>query len=194
MSLQPLESVDTLWLPGTGGVFVDSYVIGLDFGTSNTCTAIWSIVKKRSKVIKHKNKSKFIQSAVSFDANFNPLVGSQSHNLLEKNSTTVTGLKLLLAATNSASLECKNCSGEVRIISIETLCSYIIREVLRSSIEYINKNKVKLNGKATTRNSIGAVVVGVPVSFSRLQIESLERSVRLAGVNQVRREVCNPKY
>ncbi len=174
----------------------NGFIIGLDFGTTNSCVSIWSHAQKRPKVIKTLRGSKLVKSIVSFNGvAFDPTVGTYDSNE-SHNVHAISGVKSLLS-TNKTEVECFNERGETKSFPVETIIGYILMNLYHYSLSYIQKNIRKLQiietkNERTKKPSllvparIQGVVIGIPVLFGSTQIAALERAAHFAGFEKVR--------
>lgn len=177
----------------------DGFIIGIDFGTSNSCASIWCPsfkgVPDRVKVIKDitKRNRKLTPSNIYFDTDeFAPLVGFElDHDSivsLDKFPPLHAEAKLLLGKDDKSEMKCTNTTGKVRSIAAIDLCSYIIQYVHAYASSYIEKNYGKLQNPVSVgvvRRQISGAVIGIPVGFSTSQVSALEAAAHKAGIPKV---------
>ena len=115
----------------TGTSFVSTApIVGIDFGTSNSCIAVWNPMKNRVKVIKNTLGLKLLPSTVQFyGADFNSVkTGILSS---ETDVPIVTNIKSYLGGGNNLieengkfKLLCYNGIGATQFVDIAEICSF----------------------------------------------------------------------
>ena len=176
----------------------DGFVIGIDFGTSNSSAAVWFSEENSVQVIENLSRLELTPSEVSFTSeDFIPKIHRQIVSSADQGTcvaSSISGAKLLLGKKNSndedVSISCYNDLGQKKDISVVDICSYIIKEVYDYSKQYIEKNfeTLKQAGKTDRKiqtSNIAAVVLGIPVSFTTAQVNALKRAAIKAGIQQV---------
>ncbi len=178
----------------------NDFVVGIDFGTTNSCVALWNPYKKRAKVIKNLNGSRLTRSTIKFDEDFDhPVVGVTE--ITELYSThVISRIKLLLGSINQTQVQCNNAKGDSCDVSVDKLCSFILNYVRKYAEAYIVKNLKKLqqplilssnsgNIKSETTSNrqlpLKAAVIGIPVSFGTSQVNALHEAALSAGFEKV---------
>ncbi len=127
--------------------------VGIDFGTSNSCVAIWRPDKKRVKVIKNRFKLSITESSIQFP--FNNFV-DVNIGLSETDATSpsfagdipqapiIREVKCLLGTPLGAlggDVWCTNGGGESRLISGEILCAHILSALRMDAQNYVRQKK-----------------------------------------------------
>ena len=157
--------------------------IGLDFGTSMSSSSIWNRTKKRAKVIKNRLGKKLTPSIVRFNDNFELI----NNDLYEENPSlfSIHNIKShLLEHPESDFITLTNSQGIKHDISIIHIISFIIKHLINHAQVYITSKRLKLGYKEKT-DLITSIVIGIPVSYTSLQILKLEQAINLAGINNI---------
>lgn len=107
---------DSIWLPSnwtttSASEQKCSYVLGIDFGTSNSVVAIWRSDKGRVKIIKNSLEAKTTPSRITFHQDFDhysigrlasATATSTSHEI---STRTIIGIKNLIGAESKTNFE-----------------------------------------------------------------------------------------
>lgn len=169
-------------------------IIGIDFGTSNSCVAIWNPHKNRVKIFKNKNSSQITHSTVRFGKDFeNYVIGtSGSHH----DVPLVCGSKKFLGTMKNIDekymMRCFNEKGDTMLINPEVISSYILMDLKKSAENYLQKKKrkeyfSKYFDKSNDLNDIqiNRAVIGIPANFSINSKKSLKVAAELAGFKEI---------
>ena len=200
------ESQQYVWRKDISSSHQNEFVVGIDFGTTNSCVAIWNPYKKRAKVIKNLNSKRLTRSNIKFDQDFeNPQIGVTEINELYS-TQVLSRIKLLLGSTGTSdTIICQNMLNEKYDMSVEKLCSFILKYIKNYAEVYILKNMKQLQGfsqlSSSSSNSsssvaisqhsnqrhlpLKAVVIGIPVSFTTNQVNALHKAANMAGFEKV---------
>ena len=188
-------------------------MIGIDFGTSNSCVAVWAPLKSRAKVIKSTTgasgaKRSTTPSTVTYtgkgSGNFSDYMIGLSPDDMGRvgNSIPVTAIKSILgndqvlgkkATEVKPFVTCTNGGGSEKDIDAEVVASLICKELKGVAERYMQKNMLKLfpqsqidqEGFIESICDIKRVVVGVPATFSTTQRRSVRSACLLAGFEDV---------
>jgi molecular chaperone DnaK (HSP70) len=116
-------------------------VVGIDFGTSNSCVSIWNPLRNNAKLIKCDGK-KIIQSTLQFyKNNFNEvLVGSSSP---DSNAPIVSYIKSYLMDEDyeNQKILCVNNANETKSMTAAELITLVLRRLKLYAENYLNDKK-----------------------------------------------------
>ena len=171
-------------------------VIGIDFGTSNSCVAVWVEQENRSKVLKNSLDSKTTPSSLSFiGSGFGEtLVGSNGDKA--GSGPLICGVKSFLGLSSSKLLnnnnnllehgenkrhfiKCKNGAGETKLFPPEEIASHILKALKDQAEPHIRK--IFNNPDMTIRRA----VIGAPANFTEDKKQSLKAAAYSAGFEEV---------
>lgn len=184
-----LSESQYVWRRADSSICENEFIVGIDFGTTNSCAAIWNPYKKRAKVIKNFNSTRLTRSTIKFDQDFvDPIIGVAEIDEL-CSTQVLSRLKLLLGSLDrhdAVDVGCTNMKGEHCEISVENLCSFILSYIRKYSEAYIIKNMNQFKSLGHSRHlPLKSAVIGIPVSFSTIQVDALRKAAVLAGFKNV---------
>ena len=179
-------------------------IVGIDFGTSNSCVAVWNPIENRAKVIRNQDGKKLTPSTVLFNTESfsNAAVGVCS---CDTELPVLSGVKSVFGgragldactpiagnATGVFTLTCTNSIGQSKDVDVAELCSFILRDLIRNAELYLAKNKLSIlpsTGGTTTSIDcyrVKQAVIGVPAHFNETMKNTLRRAAALAGLEEV---------
>lgn len=203
-----------IWLPVLSEYSIDNFVLGIDFGTSNSCISLWNPQKNRAKVIKSLNK-KITPSTVLFKNIKDFSVGhplDQSY-LLESikggidDQVLITYIKTFLGKNTAddthntfiddegkLKVYCSKSRDKSESLHPETIASYIFKFLKNSAEIYLRERHRKFitkdsplwnDSKSVQCLQITRAVIGLPANFNDIQRSAIRHSAELAGFTDI---------
>lgn len=179
---------------------VDGPIIGIDFGTSNSCVAVWHPGKKRAKVVKTQGRETTPSTLQFIDlksSQENFVVGSTATNAAVP---ILSGIKSFLGGVDGdkgSKILCTDQKGITQYMDTEVLVSHILSHLKQSAETYLTAKRLDITASEnciTTSSayvSVSGVVIGVPANFTESKKRCLRRAAGLAGFKNVRYCVCS---
>lgn len=184
-------------------------VLGIDFGTSNSCVSLWRPDKRRPKVIKNLQTpgNKITPSTITF-----PRLGFVDRRVGETASApnTVRGVKNVLGLTvkelqgltpgtypscNVTDMEekdpvvvvCLDVDGNRRLFDPADLVSFVLTYLRDCARDYLRRKPIKArNGQVLYANDpLNRVVLGVPAQFAECRRVALRQAAEAAGFDEI---------
>jgi hypothetical protein len=169
-------------------------IVGIDFGTSNSCIAVWHPVQKRAKVIRRSAESQqyVTPSTVQFHG-----IDFTSYKVgvtgIDLRVPIVSGVKSQLGTLDT--IRCLNAAGDHADMSASDICAMILRELIHNAETYLRKNKLCILPesspeyeklvKAYAYHNITSAVIGIPAHFSETRKSALKKAANEAGLHNV---------
>ena len=157
-----IQSEQYVWRKDISTSHQNEFVVGIDFGTTNSCVAIWNPYKKRAKVIKNISSKRLTRSNIKFEQDFeNPTIGVTEINEL-CSTQVISRIKLFLGNSNDH-IACRNLKNEECEIATIDLCSFILKYMKSYTEAYIKKNINQLqsvnNNPVYNKSSSSAILL-----------------------------------
>lgn len=168
----------------------DELVIGIDFGTRNSCVSVWR--NNKSEIICDSYGNRVIPSLVSFYKNVK-LIGASAENMKDINpKNTVYDVKRLLGRRyddeiiqstidyftyNISHDETEHKNVRIKLekkdYSPEEIASYILKDIKRMAEEYL-------------KQQVSKAVLTIPAYYNDAQRQATLDASRIAGLNVIR--------
>ena len=199
-----------VWKKGTSSTAA-SPIVGIDFGTSNSCVAVWSPIEKRVRVIRNQDEKKLTPSTVLFDTDSfsKAAIGVQCS---DTELPVISGVKSLFggrsglddikpiegSGTGVFCIPCRNTTGQSKDVDVAEICSFILRDLIHNAELFLAKNRLNILPSMTDVSAtdvkacyhIKQAVLGIPAHFNETMKNTLRRAAALAGLE----EVCGVLY
>ena len=85
----------------------------------------------------------------------------------------------------TASVECKNTDGTVRLLAVEVLIGYVIATLRIHAQDYVNSRKWCPEAESNSSLDLCEVVLGLPATYTGKQKDVLRAAALLAGFTEV---------
>lgn len=180
----------------------DAPIVGLDFGSSNSCLSIWDTAQSRPVTVRNTDGAKITPSNVTFTGpsfSTNVKVGLSDsavciNTIFGIKSYLAEGVASTLPATTTGKLPpvkgakgvlCVSAGGLRTVMHPEEVAAHIMRYLKDCAQVFINRRRLEQRLPAVT---LQRVVIGIPVTCSERQKAATRFAAGLAGFTEVRED------